>query len=49
MENNNILSGLGELITEKLKSLGKIKIKLETIIQLKLDEFKYLVESIKMV
>jgi hypothetical protein len=36
MDNNNILSGLGELITEKQKAWAKSKLKLETIIQLKL-------------
>ena len=36
MDNNNILHGLGELITEKQKAWVKSKLKLETIIQLKL-------------
>lgn len=36
MNNNNILSGLGELVSEKQKTWIKTKLKLETIIQLKL-------------
>lgn len=36
MDNNNILHGLGELITEKQKTWVRSKLKLETIIQLKL-------------
>lgn len=36
MDNNNILNGLGELVTEKQKAWIKSKLKLETIIQLKL-------------
>ena len=36
MNNNNILHGLGELITEKQKMWVKEKLKLETVIQLKL-------------
>jgi len=36
MNNNNILHGLGELVTEKQKIWIKSKLKLETIIQLKL-------------
>jgi len=36
MDNNNILHGLGELVTEREKAWIKSKLKLETIIQLKL-------------
>jgi hypothetical protein len=36
MDNNDILKGLGELVTEKQKAWIKSKLKLETIIQLKL-------------
>jgi len=36
MENVNILNGLGELVTEKQKAWVKEKMKIETIIQLKL-------------
>lgn len=36
MDNNNILHGLGELVTEKQKAWVKSKLKIETIIQLKL-------------
>lgn len=36
MDNNNILHGLGELVTEKQKSWIKSRLKLETIVQLKL-------------
>ena len=36
MNDNNILSGIGELITEKQKAWIKAKLKLETILQLKL-------------
>jgi len=36
MDNNNILKGLGELITEKQKDWVRSKLKIETIIQLKL-------------
>jgi hypothetical protein len=36
INNNNILSGLGELVSEKQKAWVKSKLKIETIIQLKL-------------
>jgi predicted nucleotidyltransferase component of viral defense system len=36
MNDNNILSGIGELITEKQKAWVRSKLKLETILQLKL-------------
>ncbi|KKR79791.1 MAG: hypothetical protein UU24_C0002G0027 [Candidatus Nomurabacteria bacterium GW2011_GWA2_40_9] len=36
MNDNNILSGMGELLTEKQKAWVKSKLKLETILQLKL-------------
>ncbi|ETB63653.1 TPA: hypothetical protein DIC38_03360 [Candidatus Nomurabacteria bacterium] len=36
MDNNDILKGLGELVTDKQKAWIKSKLKLETIIQLKL-------------